>query len=233
MLFTFIDELLVADEFNIFIRLFAAILLGVGVGISKEFFTRPSGFRASIIVTISSCLVTLVGVYGFKEAFSSIVGATIVMSGLITLGMINNNREEYSGIVSSCLVIICSIIGITCASGMFFAAFCTTLLTVLAMFVLKVVEKSMVKKGYILNIIINSRTPILKELLYIFESNHLITTSIDSKIVLYEREECVKIRVEFIRGTSKLDVERVMPFIKEKINPLSISMRNDTYGVIK
>ena len=162
-----------------------------------------------------------------------IVGATIVMSGLITLGMINNNREEYSGIVSSCLVIICSIIGITCASGMFFAAFCTTLLTVLAMFVLKVVEKSMVKKGYILNIIINSRTPVLKELLYIFESNHLITTSIDSKIVLYEREECVKIRVEFIRGTSKLDVERVMPFIKEKINPLSISMRNDTYGVIK
>ena len=77
-----------------------------------------------------------------------IVGATIVMSGLITLGMINNNREEYSGIVSSCLVVICSIIGITCASGMFFAAFCTTLLTVFAMFVLKVVEKSMVKKVF-------------------------------------------------------------------------------------
>ena len=55
----------------------------------------------------------------------------------------------------------------------------------------------------------------------------------DSKIVLFEREECVKIRVEFVRGTSKVDVERVMPIIKEKINPLSISMRNDTYGVIK
>lgn len=233
MILSFFDELLVAEEFNIFIRLLISILLGVGVGVCKEFLVRPSGFRASIVVTIASALITLVGVYGISDSLNTIIGSTVIMSGLITLGIINNNREEYNGIVNACLIIICSIIGITCATGMFFAAVCTTLLTVLSMFVLRMVEKSMVTKGYVLNIIINSRTPVLKELLYIFENNHLNTTSIDSKIVLFEREECVKIRVEFIRGTSKVDIERVMPIIKEKINPLSISMRNDTYGVIK
>lgn len=233
MLFAFLDELLVAEEFNIFIRLFISILLGAGVGVCKEYLVRPAGFRASVLISIASALITLVGVYGISEALSTIIGATIVMSGLVTLGIINNNREQHNGVVNACLIIVCTVIGITCATGMFFAAVCTTLLAVLSMFVLKIVEKSMMTKGYVLNIIINSRVPVLKELLYIFENNHLITSSLESKIVLFEREECVKIRVEFVSGTSKVDVERAIPIIKEKINPLSISMRNDTYGVIK
>ena len=233
MYLSFFDELLKANEFNIFIRLLVAIILGVGLGLCKEIFVKPSGFRVSVITSISSCLITLVGVYALNEALSSIIGGVLVMSGLMTLGIINNNRGEYNGIVNASIIIISTVIGVTCGSGLFFAAICTTLLTALVLFVLKTVEKSMITKGYLLNIIIDSRTPVLKELLYIFDNNHLTTTSIESKIVLYERNECVKIRVEFNRGTSKLDIERVMPLIKEQINPLSITLRNDTYGVIK
>lgn len=233
MYLAFLDELLKADEFNIFIRLLAAIILGVALGLCKEVFVKPSGFRVSVISSLSACLITLVGVYAFNEALSMVIGGVLIMSGLITLGIINNNRGEYNGIVSACIIIVCTVIGITCGSGLFFAAICATLLTVLVLFILKTVEKSMISRGYLLNIIINSRTPILKDLLYIFDNNHLSTSSIESKIVLYERNECVKIRVEFNRGTSKLDIERVMPIIKEQINPLSITLRNDTYGVIK
>lgn len=233
MYLSFFDELLKANEFNIFIRILVAIILGVALGLCKEIFVKPSGFRVSVITSISSCLITLVGVYALNEALSSIIGGVLVMSGLMTLGIINNNRGEYNGIVNASIIIISTVIGVTCGSGLFFAAICTTLLTALVLFVLKTVEKSMITKGYLLNIIIDSRTPVLKELLYIFDNNHLTTTSIESKIVLYERNECVKIRVEFNRGTSKLDIERVMPLIKEQINPLSITLRNDTYGVIK
>lgn len=233
MLLSFMDELLRADEFNIFIRLIIAIVLGVIVGLGKEFFVRPAGFRISVITTIASCLVTLVGVYGFREALSSIIGGILITSGLITLGIINNNRGEYQGLVSACMVMLSAVIGITCASGLYFAAVCTALLTVIMMFILKTVERNMLTRGYILNIVVDSHTPVLKNLLDIFSNNHLSTASIESKIVLFERRECVKIRVEFIRATSRTDIERVMPIIKDKINPLSISLRNDTYGVIK
>jgi len=233
MLLTFMDELLRTSEFNIFIRLIIAIALGVIVGVGKEFFVKPAGFRVSVVTTIASCLITLVGVYQIQEALSSIIGGILISSGLITFGIINNHRGEYQGLVSACMIMLCSVIGITCASGLFFAAVCTTLLTVVVMFVLKTVEKNMLIKGYVMNIVVDIHNPVLKNLLDIFNNNHLSTTSIESKIVLFERKECIKIRVEFIRATTKTDIERVMPLIKEKINPLSISLRNDTYGVVK
>lgn len=233
MYLSFIDALLQAEQFNIFIRLVLAILLATGVGLSKELFVRPSGFRVCIISAISSCLLTLLGYYQFSEDVGIIIASIIVTSGLITLGIINNNRGEYLGIVNACMVIVASVIGVTCGGGMLFAAICTTLLTVLAMFVLRIVEKSLITTGYILNIVIDSRTPVLKELLYIFDHNHLTTSSIESKIVLFDRKECVKIRVEFVRATNKIDIERVMPIIKDQISPLSITLRNDTYGIVK
>ena len=233
MLLGFMNDLLATNEFNIFIRIVIAIVLGIVVGIGKELFVRPAGFRMSTIVTIASCLITLVGVYAFKEALSSIIGGILVCSGLITLGIINNNRGEYQGMVSASMVVLCSVIGITSASGLYFAAIVATLLTVGVMIVLRTVEKNMLTRGHVLNIIVDSNKPVLKNLLDILSNNHLSTTSIESKVVLFERKECVKIRVEFIRATSRIDIERLLPVIKEQINPLSISVRNDTHGVVK
>lgn len=233
MLLGFMNDLLATNEFNIFIRIVIAIVLGIVVGIGKELFVRPAGFRMSTIVTIASCLITLVGVYAFKEALSSIIGGILVCSGLITLGIINNNRGEYQGMVSASMVVLCSVIGITSASGLYFAAIVATLLTVGVMIVLRTVEKNMLTRGHVLNIIVDSNKPVLKNLLDILSNNHLSTTSIESKVVLFERKECVKIRVEFIRATSRIDIERLLPVIKENINPLSISVRNDTHGVVK
>lgn len=233
MILSFIDELLVANEFNIFVRMLLAIVLGVVVGLGKELFYRPAGFRVSVVITIASCLITLVGVYALKESLSMIICGMLIAGGLVTLGIINNNRGDYSGLVSACMILLCAVIGITCASGLYFAAVVTTLLTVLAMFILKQVESNMVSKGYVLNVIVDPRRPVLKGLLSIFENHHLNATSVESKIVLFERNECVKIRVEFVRATTKADIERVLPVIKDQINPLSISLRNDTYGVVK
>jgi len=233
MLLGFMNDLLATNEFNIFIRIVIAIVLGIVVGVGKELFVRPAGFRMSTIVTIASCLITLVGVYAFKGALSSIIGGILVCSGLITLGIINNNRGEYQGMVSASMVVLCSVIGITSASGLYFAAIVATLLTVGVMIVLRTVEKNMLTRGHVLNIIVDSNKPVLKNLLDILSNNHLSTTSIESKVVLFERKECVKIRVEFIRATSRIDIERLLPVIKEQINPLSISVRNDTHGVVK
>ena len=230
---SFMDELLKAQEFNIFLRLVIAIILGTLIGLGKELFVKPSGFRLSVVTTIASCLITLLGVYKYTHAMEFILAGVLIFSGLITLGMINNNRGEYQGLVSAATVVLCAVIGAVVASGLYFAAVCTTLLAMITMFILKRMEKNMITRGYVLNLIVDVNNPVLKNLLEIFNNYHLSTTSIDSKIVLFERKECVKIRVEFIRATPKTDIERVIPLINEKLNPLSVSLRNDTYGVVR
>lgn len=230
---SFMDELLKAQEFNIFLRLVIAIILGTLIGLGKELFVKPSGFRLSVVTTIASCLITLLGVYKYTHAMGFILAGVLIFSGLITLGMINNNRGEYQGLVSAATVVLCAVIGAVVASGLYFAAVCTTLLAMITMFILKRMEKNMITRGYVLNLIVDVNNPVLKNLLEIFNNYHLSTTSIDSKIVLFERKECVKIRVEFIRATPKTDIERVIPLINEKLNPLSVSLRNDTYGVVR
>ena len=83
------------------------------------------------------------------------------------------------------------------------------------MFILKTTEKNMVTRGYILNVIVDSRNPVLKSLLDILDSHKLVVSKMSSKIVLFERNECVKIRVEFVKSTNKGEIDKILPFIKD------------------
>ena len=100
------------------------------------------------------------------------------------------------------------------------------------MFILKTTERNMITRGYVLNVIVDSRNPILKTLLDILDSNKLVVSNMSSRIVLFERNECVKVKVEFAKSTNKGEIDKILPIIKDEIKPLSITVRNDTYGVI-
>ena len=122
------------------------------------------------------------------------------------MSIINNHRGEYQGLVNASTIFLSSVIGVACASGFYFGAVITTLITVGAMFILKTTERNMISRGYVLNVIVDSRNPVLKRLLEILDSHKLGVSKMDSKIVLFERNECVKIKVEFIRSTNKGEI---------------------------
>ena len=232
MLFTFVNDLIQSVEFNIFVRLLIAIVLAVIISLSKDLFTRPVGFRVSVVSSIAATIIGLVAVYCYEESAGVIIAGLLVSLGMITMSIINNHRGEYQGLVNASTIFLSSIIGVACASGFYFGAVIITLITVAAMFILKTTERNMISRGYVLNVIVDSRNPVLKKMLEILDSHKLGVSKMDSKIVLFERNECVKIKVEFNKSTNKGEIDKVLPIIKDEIKPLSITLRNDTYGVI-
>lgn len=232
MIFAVGTDLFQSVELNIVIRLLIGIILAVVISLSKDLFKKPVGFRVSVITAIASTIVSLVGYYAFSESAGIIVAGLLVAIGLITSSIINNHRGDYQGLVNASTIFLSSIVGIACGAGFLFGALIVTLLTVAAMFVLKTTERNMITRGYVLNVIVDSRNPILKTLLDILDSNKLVVSNMSSRIVLFERNECVKVKVEFAKSTNKGEIDKILPIIKDEIKPLSITVRNDTYGVI-
>ena len=225
-------DLFQSVELNIVIRLLIGIILAVLISLSKDLFKKPVGFRVSVITAIASTIVSLVGYYAFNESAGIVVAGLLVAIGLITSSIINNHRGDYQGLVNASTIFLSSIVGIACGAGFLFGALIVTLLTVAAMFILKTTERNMITRGYVLNVIVDSRNPILKTLLDILDSNKLVVSNMSSRIVLFERNECVKVKVEFAKSTNKGEIDKILPIIKDEIKPLSITVRNDTYGVI-
>ena len=232
MIFAVGTDLFQSVELNIVIRLLIGIILAVVISLSKDLFKKPVGFRVSVITAIASTIVSLVGYYAFNESAGIIVAGLLVAIGLITSSIINNHRGDYQGLVNASTIFLSSIVGIACGAGFLFGALIVTLLTVAAMFILKTTERNMITRGYVLNVIVDSRNPILKTLLDILDSNKLVVSNMSSRIVLFERNECVKVKVEFAKSTNKGEIDKILPIIKDEIKPLSITVRNDTYGVI-
>lgn len=232
MIFAVGTDLFQSVELNIVIRLLIGIILAVVISLSKDLFKKPVGFRVSVITAIASTIVSLVGYYAFNESAGIVIAGLLVAIGLITSSIINNHRGDYQGLVNASMIFLSSIVGIACGAGFLFGALIVTLLTVAAMFILKTTERNMITRGYVLNVIVDSRNPILKTLLDILDSNKLVVSNMSSRIVLFERNECVKVKVEFAKSTNKGEIDKILPIIKDEIKPLSITVRNDTYGVI-
>lgn len=232
MIFAVGTDLFQSVELNIVIRLLIGIILAVVISLSKDLFKKPVGFRVSVITAIASTIVSLVGCYAFNESAGIVIAGLLVAIGLITSSIINNHRGDYQGLVNASTIFLSSIVGIACGAGFLFGALIVTLLTVAAMFILKTTERNMITRGYVLNVIVDSRNPILKTLLDILDSNKLVVSNMSSRIVLFERNECVKVKVEFAKSTNKGEIDKILPIIKDEIKPLSITVRNDTYGVI-
>lgn len=232
MIFAGGTDLFQSVELNIVLRLLISIILAVVISLSKDLFKKPVGFRVSVITAIAATTISLVGYYAFSETSGIVIAGLLVAIGIITSSIINNHRGDYQGLVNASTIFLSSIVGIACGSGFLFGALIVTLLTVVAMFILKTTERNMITRGYVLNVIVDSRNPILKTLLDILDSNKLVVSNMSSRIVLFERNECVKVKVEFAKSTNKGEIDKILPIIKDEIKPLSITVRNDTYGVI-
>src|SRR5438128_12689063 len=71
--------------FDLMLRLLVALVLGAIVGLERERQERAAGLRTVTMVSLGSCLFTIVGAYGFSPTDPSRVAAQIV-TGIGFLG---------------------------------------------------------------------------------------------------------------------------------------------------
>jgi putative Mg2+ transporter-C (MgtC) family protein len=126
------------------LRLAVAAGLGAGVGIERELREREAGIRTHLLVSLGSCLFTIVGAYGFADFGSKVdptrVAAQIVTGiGFLGAGAIIREGISVRGLTTAASLWIVAAIGMAAGAGYFWAAVAGTVLTVVALWPLRTV----------------------------------------------------------------------------------------------
>ena len=129
------------------LRLLVALVLGAVVGLERERQERAAGLRTVTMVSIGSCLFTIVGAYGFPNTDPSRVAAQIVTGiGFLGAGTIFLRKDLVRGLTTAATIWTVAAIGMAAGTSRYFEAFFATLLILAVLMVLKPIEKRFFKR---------------------------------------------------------------------------------------
>jgi putative Mg2+ transporter-C (MgtC) family protein len=131
-------------------RVVVAAGLGGAVGLERELREREAGFRTHLLVSVGSCLFTLVSAYGFHEfligggnivrADPTRIAAQIVTGiGFLGAGAIIRQGLSVRGLTTAATLWVVAAIGMASGAGYFSAAVITTALVLISLWPLRIV----------------------------------------------------------------------------------------------
>ena len=129
------------------LRLLVALILGAVVGLERERQERAAGLRTVTMVSLGSCLFTIVGAYGFPNTDPSRVAAQIVTGiGFLGAGTIFLRKDLVRGLTTAATIWALAAIGMAAGTAQYFIACFTTLLILSVLMVLKPIERRFFKR---------------------------------------------------------------------------------------
>jgi len=137
----------VPNAADLMLRLLVALALGAIVGLERERQERAAGLRTVTMVSLGSCLFTIVGAYGFANTDPSRVAAQIVTGiGFLGAGTIFLRKDLVRGLTTAATIWAVAAIGMAAGTARYFEAAFTTLLILAVLMVLKPIEKRFFKR---------------------------------------------------------------------------------------
>jgi putative Mg2+ transporter-C (MgtC) family protein len=137
----------VPNAADLMLRLLVALALGAIVGLERERQERAAGLRTVTMVSLGSCLFTIVGAYGFANTDPSRVAAQIVTGiGFLGAGTIFLRKDLVRGLTTAATIWAVAAIGMAAGTAHYFEAGFTTLLILGVLMVLKPIEKRFFKR---------------------------------------------------------------------------------------
>ena len=135
------------NALDLMIRLLVALLLGAVVGLERERQERAAGLRTVTMVSLGSCLFTIVGAYGFANTDPSRVAAQIVTGiGFLGAGTIFLRKDLVRGLTTAATIWAVAAIGMASGTAQYVIAVFTTLLILSVLMVLKPIERRFFKR---------------------------------------------------------------------------------------
>lgn len=141
----------VANEWEFFLQLLIAAVLGGLVGLERQFHGRPAGLRTHILVCLGSAVI-IIAIGKLHLALQGEGGELITMdparaaAGIITgigflgAGTILKGRDFVVGLTTAASIWVVAAIGITIGLGQYYLAATTTILVLFALFVLDKID---------------------------------------------------------------------------------------------
>jgi putative Mg2+ transporter-C (MgtC) family protein len=145
------------NDWHILLRLVLAAALGGAIGVEREVRDREAGIRTHLLVSLGSGLFTLVSAYGFHAFLAS--GASVVRAdptriaaqivtgiGFLGAGAIIRQGLSVRGLTTAGSLWVVAAIGMACGAGFYWAAVVTTLLTIFALWPLRLIAYRLIER---------------------------------------------------------------------------------------
>ena len=143
------------SDFDLFLRLFLAAILGGFVGLEREAHGRAAGLRTHILVCVGATLIMLTGVnLAMSSQYSSNIDpfrmAAQVVSGIgfLGAGTIIRFRASVKGLTTAASLWAVAAVGLSIGSGFYKGAFFATALVLISLFALTRMESKMIKRDW-------------------------------------------------------------------------------------
>ena len=116
------------DTSELVLRLFAAAVIGSGIGIDREVRGKPAGMRTHAMVSLGAALVTIVVVriappnVEHVDAISRVIQGIIAGVGFLGGGAILKSPESIHGLTTAASIWFVAALGTACGTGQWVAA---------------------------------------------------------------------------------------------------------------
>jgi putative Mg2+ transporter-C (MgtC) family protein len=136
------------SDFELIRRLLTATVLGAVLGIERELQQKPAGLRTNILIAVGSAAFTLMS-YRLAEpgADPARIAAQIVTGiGFLGAGAIMHRDSGVEGLTTAATIWVNASVGVAAGGGEYHLAVIATAITLLALEVLRPVERLIAKR---------------------------------------------------------------------------------------
>ena len=145
-------EFLQSLDFNIALRVIAALVFGFMIGLEREITNKYAGLRTNILVCLGACVFTIISIYGFPMVAISAqefgtrdtarVAAQVVTGiGFIGGGTVLRHGATVFGLTTAATLFMAASIGMACGAGLYNLAFIATIVSIITLVSVRFFER--------------------------------------------------------------------------------------------
>ena len=138
-----ITSILTSQDFEITLKLFTALFLGMSLGIERALAGKTAGMRTYGLVTMGSALFVIIGIMAsggyssdnhFSDSSARVTAAIIQGIGFIGAGLIffKAKEEKISGVTTAAGIWVAASVGVAIGYGFYVLAILATVFTLFA-----------------------------------------------------------------------------------------------------
>lgn len=235
----FIDLHFNANNLLFLERLCLSALLGCLIGWEREYSNKTAGLKTHLLVSLGSCLLVLLSIYGFLEWVDhpnvrydpSRLAAQVVNGiGFLAAGAILVRPNLIvSGLTTAASLWVAMGIGLAVGSGNYFIAIATTALVLLVLMILPRVEERLIRKSkWDLDLVVTDTPGILGKITSLLGKCNINILKINtSKVKDDENQIHLKIKVKATKGLDNvlLDIQNLEGVLEVSNNYVYLNSR--------
>lgn len=132
------------DLIELSVRLILSMILGAIIGIEREIHHKPAGIRTHMLVSLGSCLFTIVSIYDFNMDPARISAGIVTGIGFIGAGtiIVEREREKVVGITTAASLWVTAAVGLTTGAGSYVLAIIASILAFITLCMRKIFKRA-------------------------------------------------------------------------------------------